>query len=200
MAIDRPVDECLSGQELEDFVFNRLDDRIRDAVEEHLLFCSHCQTLAENELTFKREFRAAASGLGRPRFRRRWNWTIVAGLAASLTAAVWLVSSGPLSPAPPRDPVLVSLHLTRGLPLEDAAAAPAGRAMKLSADLADLPVFDRYEVEVVGLDGASILRLPTQPVQRRIEVSTGQALRAGLYWVRLYGGGALLREFALRVE
>lgn len=200
MTQHRMVDQCLSEQELEDFVFNRLRGARRDAVEQHLLFCSRCQALAENELTFKREFQAAVGGLGTAKPGRRWHWPLIAGLAASLAAAFWLVSSKPLSPRAPGDPVLVSLNLTRGLPLQDAAVAPAGQVVQLSAELAGLPVFERYEVELVGGGGARILRLAVQPARERIEISTGRPLAAGVYWVRLYGGGALLREFALRVK
>lgn len=196
---ERPVDQCLSEQELEEYVFNRVKGPGLDSIEEHLLFCTQCQSRVETELDFVREFRAAARVRTRLRPFRAWRWSAAAGVAASLVLGVWLLREAPLSTAG-GPPVLVSLNVTRGLPLEDAAVAPAGRDIRLSAGLDELPALPVYEVEVAGSGGRPILRKAVAPNRGRLELALDKPLDAGVYWVRIHDGGTLLREFALRVE
>jgi hypothetical protein len=197
---ERPVDQCLSEQELDDYLFNRMEGAALDSVEEHLLFCTHCQSRVETELDFVRDFRAAAIARAKARPVRTWRWTAAAGMAASVMLGFWLLREAPSSPAGPDQPVLVSLNVTRGLPLDDAAVAPAGKPIRLVARVDELPALPDYDVEVAGAGGSLILRQPVAPSGGRIELALKEPVNAGVYWVRIHGGGALLREFALRVE
>jgi hypothetical protein len=196
----RPADQCLSEQELDDYLFNRKEGAALDSIEEHVLFCTQCQSRVETEMDFVRDFRAAAIARAKARPVRMWSWTAAAGLAASAMLGFWLLREVPSSPAGPDQPVLVSLNVTRGLPLDAAAVAPAGQPVRLVARLDELPALPGYDVEVAGAGGSLILRRPVAPSGGRIELALEEPLNAGVYWVRIHGGGALLREFALRVE
>lgn len=199
--MDRQADECLPEQELDDYIFNRLEGAALESVEEHLLVCARCQSRVEAEMRFVRDFRAAAAARAKGQPGRAWRWAGVAGgLAASVMLGVWLLGGLPLAPGGPEQPVLVSLNVARGLPLHDAAVAPAGKPVRLAARLDELPALPGYDVEVAGASGNLILRRHVAPAGGEIELAIGESLKAGVYWVRIHGSGALLREFALRVE
>lgn len=197
---ERPVDECLSEQELDDYVFNRLEGAALDSAEEHLLLCAQCQSRVEAELDFVRGFRAAAAARAKALPVRIWRWAAPASVAASVLLGVWLLTEAPPSVPGQAEPVLVSLNVTRGLPLGDAAVAPAGKPIRLSARLDELPALPGYDVEVAGAGGGLILRRPVAAAGGKIELDLEEPMKAGVYWVRIRGSGALLREFALRVE
>lgn len=196
---ERPIDQCLSEQELDEYMLNRVEGPQLDSIEEHLLFCTQCQSRVETDLEFVREFRAAARSRARPRPLPAWRWSAAGGLAASVLLGVWLLREAPPSSAG-GSPILVNLNVTRGLPLDHAAVAPAGRIIHLSAGLDELPSLPVYMVEVATTGGDRILRKAVAPTRGRLELALDEPLNAGVYWVRLHDGGALLREFALRVE
>ncbi|MBA4182140.1 MAG: hypothetical protein C0506_16260 [Anaerolinea sp.] len=196
---ERRVDQCLTEQELDEYLFNRVEGPESDLIEEHLLFCSQCQSRVETEMDFVRDFRSAARIETRPRPAPIWRWSAAAGVAASVILGVWLMREAP-PPSAGGPPILVSLNVARGLPLDDAAVAPAGRSIRLSARLNELPALPVYQVEVAGSGGARILRKAVAPTRGSLELALDEPLDAGVYWVRIYDGGTLLREFALRVK
>jgi hypothetical protein len=194
----RPNDRCLSAQEVEDFIFQRLVDEVAAPVEEHLLFCAACQKRVEEEQRFTKEIRAAARS-GPIEIRRApRRWVAAVGLAASLVVGVWLLRPAPEAVAP-GTPVHVALMVTRSAAADQAAVAPAGSPLALSVDVEQLPSFDSYAVEVFNLSGAKVFGTETAPLEARLSVNA-PPLPAGRYWVRVHGGGELLREFALKTE
>lgn len=197
---DRPVELCLSEEELEDLLFRRLAGGQLEAVEEHLLFCPACQSRVNEEERFVRDFRAAAArnrsgGLRSPPVR----WTAYSAIAASLVLGFWMFRPPPAGIGESGDPTRVQLTLTRSVSPEQAAVVSARRPFSLLVDLEQLPLYEQYAVEVATAQGVVRFRGEAVPAQGMIEVEA-PALEAGLYWVRLHGDGKLVREYGLRVN
>jgi hypothetical protein len=197
---DRPVELCLSDEELEDLLFRRLAGGQLEAVEEHLLFCPACQSRVSEEERFVRDFRAAA-GRSRPGVLRSppVRWTAYSAIAASLVLGFWMFRAPPANFEETGDLARVHLTLTRSVSPEQAAAVSARRPFSLVIDLEQLPSFERYAVEVATAQGSVRFRREAVPAQGVIEVEAGE-MEAGLYWVRLHGDGKLVREYGLRVS
>ncbi len=147
----RSSEFCLGGQEVEDYLFNRLSGVTREAVEEHLLICEGCRSRVEEEERFIEAARLAAerletesllrqrrdpeSAVGTPGTSRR----PVSWMALAATAAVVFIA-GSLSyrllhPEPARE---ISLRAERS-GVERAQEPVAGQRLLLSADLRGLP-------------------------------------------------------------
>ena len=198
--LESPASRCLSEQDIDGFVLNRLSGEALEAVEEHLLICPACQAAAEQELAFVRAFRAAAARESRRKRSRPWRWGMMAGLAAGLALVFWLARSAPERNELAGEPVLVALHAYRGLPLDHAGKAAAGRPFTLSFDVAELAPRSRFGIELAGADGGSVYRTSAAAGAGKLELTVRRKLAPGVYWVRLYDGGELLREYALRLE
>lgn len=209
----RSSEFCLSEQEIEDYLFNRLSGVTREAVEEHLLFCQSCLARVEEEERYIDAARAAAEKLetesllrqledparrsAERQGSRRRLWMAVA--AAGLVALIG--GSATYRMLHPEQVLEVELRVERS-GLEKAQAPVAGRKLVLSADLRGLPPLGQFRWSIVDPLGVPVTggTLAARGESGRIELPGG--LPAGMYWVRLLDPetGALLREFGLTVR
>lgn len=210
----RSSEFCLSEQEVEDYLFNRLSGVTREAVEEHLLLCESCRLRVEEEErildaartatekleteSLLREFDDHAAGGPPPgRSRRPLYW-----MATAAAAAIVLIGGSLTYRMLHAGPALeVSLHAERG-GVERAQEPVAGQKLVLSADLRGLPPLSHLRWSVVDSLGVPVAggTLEVHGESGRIELARG--LPAGMYWVRLLDpdSGVLLREFGLVVK
>lgn len=209
----RSSEQCLTEQELEDFLFHRLSGVTREAVEEHLLFCQSCQYRAEEEERYLRAARSAAEKLETESLIQQFEEPVQPGasgrrhrvppwMAAAAVAAVVLIGgSVAYRLASPADALEVELRAERS-GVEKAVAPVAGQRLVLTPDLRGLPQLDRFHWSIVDSLGAPVAGgvLAGDSEKGRIELPKG--LPAGMYWVRLLDpdSGVMLREYGLMVR
>jgi hypothetical protein len=216
----RPPELCLSGRELEDFVFDRLSGDTRQTIEEHVLACPDCVERIWEEEDYVLATRAAARLIGAvgvqpapPPSRWRsgvslvrrltgwWNWRpawvppfAAAGAIAALAfliAVPWQRSAGGYSTVP-----LVTM---RGE--SHAIATASGRErIRLHMDLTELPSLPAYRIELAGAAGSILRQATLNPHGQSLDWRVGR-LDPGQYWIRVADGatGELLREYGLLV-
>ncbi len=193
----------VSEETVERYCLGRLESEELERFEEHLLVCPGCQDrvaasdeyIAAMKLAL-RDIRARQAKPAGP----RWNplrWTPL--LAAGVAAAALAVFVHFRSPAGDPAPHMVSLRAIRGFE-DPAAAAPAGALLVLKADLSELPEMPSYRIAIADQGGAILWQASGTPEQGQLTVTLPRKLAPGRYWVRLLGGGNLLREFGLKVE
>ena len=191
----------LSGDALEEYVFNRLPDAEASNFEDHLLVCCGCRSALEETEAFIRAAKLAAAEY-QVNPRRHWLdfapfhrlSKVVALAAASIFVAVLLW---------PRDSAIsaatVELIALRGgaTPM---AQVPAGAELDLKIDLTGLPTLPAYRIEIVDADGRSVWTATAAAGERILIAHVPKRLAQGIYWVRLYSeSGELLREFGLNL-
>lgn len=210
----RAATVCLSDEEVEDFLFDRLSGYTREAIEGHLLYCQTCLSRVEQEQDFVDVMRDACGGLeaadleqsvgvNRQRtqgffdgLRRMAGYSPAWGLALA-GALLLMVPWGNVRPGAPVD---VALRVERGEAAGGGQVAPANRPLMLRADLAGLPVMDKYVVSLVDATGR---QREEQLVGASQTVSVAVPFKpcpAGQYWVRVYTadqGRELLREYSI---
>jgi len=179
-------------------------------LEEHLLDCALCQArlLAVDEYTAL--MKAGIAAMDREREAtspsRRFAFPRMAGFPIVLTAAVMLVLVGVtigwrLQPwSASGSTTAVKLTALRGGDGEGVAHAPFGRALELTVDRTDLPPELLYRLEVVSSSGHPLWSGAAQMAPQTLSARVTTRLAPGGYWVRLYSGHQLRREFGLRVE
>lgn len=212
---------CWEEEAIEEYALGKMSASRLAAFEEHLLICHRCQDrLAEVDA-----FVGALRAVG-PRLRaedrkknfagariRQWIETLrywgeisprVPVLAGILLAVGLLVvvpwgfrgrnSRRALSPA------VVELEAYRSAP-GAMASGRSDRPLTVRTRVVGLPPSPSYLLEIASVTGE---REWAQPVQDRggwLEATTPRPLAPGQYFVRLYlPGGALVREFSLRVD
>jgi hypothetical protein len=191
----------LTDEALELYHKNQLDNEQElSIIEEHLLYCPHCQDRLEKTQVFADGMRAAAkkleeessSGKGGSQNPKRLFVAVIAASIAFVFAApgLWRMM------APPQQVELSSYRST------DRGTAQAGRKIELRLNLEGLEQKTGLRVQVVGGEGQKIFEgnLQGQSVQL-------PALQKGFHWVRLLAPGTgapetgeLLREFTLEVR
>ncbi len=210
----RSARKCLSDQEVEDFLFDRLSGVTREVVEEHLLACQDCLSKVEKEEEYVQTVRAAARTMESEELERAfdaphapqaperkapgWDWPRW-GLALG-GAAVLIAAFVQFRPAPLMTEAEIALRVERSAG-DLVAVAAAGQPLRLTPDLAGLPAATELEWAVVDASGrtAGTARFAAASGAPGIKLPGG--LKAGTYWVRIQRpGGVLLREFALRVR
>ena len=82
---------------------------------------------------------------------------------------------------------------------EAAATAPANAPLKLNLSLAGLEAPASLRVEVANEVGNIVRRADVDRTGGQA-VARAEALKQGTYWVRLYSGTELLREYGLTVR
>lgn len=192
-------DSHLTDDELELYCLNMLDEE-RDVplVEEHLLYCEHCQKRLEKAQSF---VDAAKSGAERaaqePPQSGKNNplriWTIVAvAAAASLGVVLFNPSAVDQQPAP----MAFELMSLRD---QGALAVPAGRPLQFKPDLEGLAVDAGGRYQIARQDGTVLASGALGP--RPVTVLS-PALATGSYWLRVLDGTGqeVLREFAISVR
>jgi len=209
----RSPENCLSEQEIEDFLFQRLSGVSREAVEEHVLFCEDCRKKVEAEQEFADAVRGAAQQLeleaierplqaevsrNEPGNRPVWSkWAV-----AAVAVVVLLAASVSLRIFSPSGVAEVTLRAERSAEASMQDAAPERQSLLLRADLRGLPPLPSFRWLIVDRTGAPVTEgtVPPEPEMARIRLPRG--LPAGLYWVRIQDPetGMLLREFGLQVR
>jgi anti-sigma factor RsiW len=201
-----------SEEVLERYSLGVLSEAETEPFEEHLLICPVCQDRLEEMDAFVGATRRAAEKVlsGPPRSTESWwrrlfphlpwpktAWaSVVAGMALLLVtfAATWGI------PRPGEvTPVSVLLESARGIQDASGARAPAGKPLVLQLNLAELPRFPSYALELVDWRGQHVLASAAPRHNERVSFRVGK-LAAGRYWVRLYDPSPqreLLREFGL---
>ena len=198
MHADRHIDE----DEIEQYAMGATPEAAIAPFEEHLLICEPCQlrlAQADAYVSAMREasarLRAAPVKRGRPWPRFPRLVPALAGVAMAVVAgALWIgrVDQGEALP------FALDLEATRGAAIE--AKAPAGRWLLLRLDLANLPAFSWYRLEMVDRFGGRI-RQATVTAQGSKAGFKVPRTPPGIYFVRVYGPpGELLREFGFEVE
>src|SRR6185295_13225394 len=99
-----------------------------------------------------------------------------------------------------RTATTVSLIALRGGSADAQNAAPAGAPLNFSIDASDLTVTGKHRIEMVDSGGSQVWSSETSVSQGKLLAHLGQSPKPGLYWVRLYTAGELVREFGLRLE
>lgn len=210
----RSPEQCLSEQEIEDYLFQRLSAVSREAAEEHLLFCEECRRRTEEEEKLIDAVRGAAERLeleaaadappgesapggGRRRFSPP-AWAMAATLAVVL-------AGGAVTVKLMQAPGLVEVALRAERSASPAMDNPpvAGQPVLLVADLRGLPPLPSFRWAVVDLSGARIADgvVEREQEQETARVHLQRGLPAGRYWVRIHDpeSGILLREFGLAI-
>ena len=187
--------------DLEEFVFGRLDGVELDRIEEHLLACEACRRQLTETENFVASTRAAARKMlgapaPTPRARR---FSAPAWALAGACAVVLLAISFSLVPrfrAPRSVDLLVA---ERGVTL---ATAPSQRPLDLRLDAAGLSA---QWLEIVDAQGLRLQGVPIS-VANGLVLHRAPPLPQGQVWIRLYAEPSPqpqtvpLREFSLRVQ
>lgn len=209
----RSPEQCLSEQEIEDFLFQRLSGVSREAVEEHLLICEKCRQQVEEEEKVAEAMRGAAERLEldsihapetveeKPRgARSRFSppkWAVAASLAAVLVGGAVAVKM-----FQPQGAAEVVLRAERSAAPAAGDLPLAGQPVLLAADLRGLPPLPSFRWTVVDLTGAVVADGVVEREQETARIHLARGLSAGRYWVRIQDpeSGILLREFGLEVR
>ena len=187
--------------DLEEFVFGRLDGVELDRLEEHLLACEACRRQLTETENFVASTRAATRKmLGAPPptpIARRFSAPALA--LAGAFAVVLLAISLSLVPRF-REPENVGLLVAeRGATL---ATAPAQRPLNLRLDASGLSA---QWLEIVDAQGIRLHSVPIS-VANGLVIHRTTPLPSGQVWIRLYAEPSPqpqtvpLREFSLRVQ
>lgn len=193
----------VSEETVERYCLGRLVSEELERFEEHLLVCPDCQDRVAVSDEYVAVMKLALGELRAKQAKtagKRWNpfhWTpLLAGGVAAATLAFFLHFR---SPAGDPTPQVVPLRAIRGFE-DPAAAAPAGALLVLKADLSELPELPSYGIAIADQGGATLWEGKGVPEQGQLTVTLPRKLSPGRYWVRILGGGGLLREFGLKVE
>lgn len=209
----RSSGHCLSEQEVEDFLFQRLSGVSREAVEEHLLFCETCRKRVEEEESFLEAVRGAserleleaiagpAGGIAAEGEARRRSWRPMWAMAAA-AAVVFVAGTVSLRVFRPSGVTEVALRIERTAEASLEGAVPEGESLLLRADLQGLPPLSSLRWVVVDRSGRPVAEGSVAPEQETAEILLPRGLSAGLYWLRIQDPetGMLLREYGLHVR
>jgi len=201
---------------LEEYAFNRLSEAETRLAEEHLLVCSACQKTLQELDEYIVLMKAATAGLdenrpAEPPAGKSVSWEQVGAWLIGLgpvPVTVWALvlglvcisalasRSGPRFPTNPT-PVAVSLIALRGEGI--ATLVPAGATLDLAIDMTGLPAASSYRLEAVNGTGQPVWEGQAVAANGKLVAQMSKKLKLGIYWVRLYADGELLREFGLNV-
>lgn len=207
----RSPEQCLTEQEIEEFLFNRMSGVSREAAEEHLLFCEQCQQRVEEEEKLVDAMRGAAQRLeieaivdpaaeespdGSRRRSSPPRWAVAAALAVLMVGGAVSVK---LMQAPRMMEVALRAERSAGAAVEQLPVA--GQALLLAADLRGLPPLPSLRWAVVDLAGVVVAEGVVEREQETARIRLPRGLPAGGYWVRIQDPetGMLLREYGLEV-
>ena len=194
---------------LELYVMGRLSEPETEVVEEHLLVCHQCQDLLEETEEFVKAIRVAARELenepeAQPQVQLRpepkaepW-WRRLFAIPTPMIAAAACAMLAFFVLIPREKPnAVVDLRAMRGA--EAAAVAPPNASLTMNLSLTGVESQGSLRVEVADAEGNIVRKAD---VDRKGEQATAHTdgLKAGTYWVRLYSGDELLREYGLTVQ
>lgn len=196
----------LDNNALEQYSMGELPESESGAFEEHLLICEHCWLRLEETDTYTTSMRGAAAEFRRrqrleqskPQRRQRGRlWGLIsAGSALAVLVVVigwWSGSSDMAGP-----PFAISLEATRGA--ANSALAPADTWLLVRLDVAGVPDFPSYRLQMVDATGATVWQGAATAHNAKVESKIPQT-KAGTYFIRVYSpAGELLREFGLKTR
>lgn len=195
---------------LEEYSFGRVLEPALAPLEEHLLDCALCQErlLAVDE--YNALMKAGATAMKQEGEVSSARGLVFAGMPGShvlLAAAVMVVLAGVTlswraqpAPAAASSMAVVKLTALRGGDGDGVAHAAFGRPLDLTVDRTDLPGDLAYRLEVVSSTGHPLWSGAALMSAQSLSARVMTQLAPGAYWVRLYSGSQLRREFGLRVE
>ena len=181
----------LDEEDIERYSMGSISEDESAGWEEHLLICESCRRRVAANDAMVRAMRNASTILRQevlPGRRGPLGWRLGLLAAAAVVVVALVVRA---TWAPGTQQVAITLVAMRGGDL--AAHAPAGAALALHPDVTGLTPASFYELRVVDAAGREVWRgsTPGAPVR---------PLRPGAYFVRLYTGGKLVREYGLLVQ
>lgn len=191
----------LTEETAEQYAMGRLSEPEIEAVEEHLFVCAECQDLVTEAEDFSRVARIATQELlNEPKqapVREAW-WsrlfTPTPLFAAVACAALAFFVIVPRS----TQTAVVDLQAMRGP--ETAAPAPSNADLTLRLSLRGLDVIEPLRVEVADASGNIAMKVDAVATSGELAVAKVEKLPTGVYWVRLYSGDEILREYGLNVR
>jgi hypothetical protein len=183
---------------LEEYAFGRLSDEDLAKVEEHLLICQECRDLLQETEHFLLAIRQHAGEEASSRLRTR----PLIGYGTALAAAVGALMVAAMIPGIHRAHVETPVQLVAFRGGESGAMIPAaaGATLNLHVDVSDLTPTGVYGVQVVDAQGAPVWRNEARASGGSLRLKMSPGLKPGVYWIRLYSGAELLREFGLRAQ
>lgn len=197
--IHENVNRCLSEDERELYLLDRLNGTALDRVEDHLLFCRDCQDALQKERDFILSLRKALRLGALTQQRSPIRWMAPVGLAAAVIIGLSLMLV-PGGVAPTSDAIAqVELVVTRSVAAAQLAKAPARQPFVVTLNLEQLPARPSFDLEIVDSGGRSVFLGRGESKGGWLSMQA-DALAPGTYWVRLSSGGLLLREYGLRVQ
>ena len=194
---------------LEEYSFGRIREPELTALEEHLLICTQCQTqlLAIDEYrsvlksgiaAFERDRQSALAPSPRAFPKLTGRMLLAAAALLTFSGAIAWRRYGPARDV--SEPMTVRLIALRGSGGDGSAHARAGRRLELVIDRMDLPPSLSYRLEIVGSSGRQVWSGITRVAGQDISADVNDHFHLGVYWVRLYSGEQVRREFALHID
>lgn len=191
----------LTDETAEQYAMGRLSESEIEVVEEHLFICAECQDLVSEAEDFSRVARIATQELlnePKPAPAKEAWWSRLFSpsplFAAVACAALALFVMIPRS----TDTATVELQAMRGP--ESAISAPSNADLTLRLSLRGLEVTEPLRVEVANSVGDIVQKTEAELTPDEIAVAKAEKLSRGLYWVRLYSGDEIVREYGLNVR
>ena len=197
----KPEIQHLSEDTLEQYCLGRLSQPEIEQVEDHLMVCTSCQDVYTETDDFVSAMRIATEELAAQPVVESWwtRWsraffTIPKPVFAAVACAfIALIVSIPR----PTQTAVVDMQAMRGP--ETAVQAPADTELTLRLGLRGLQAEGSLKVQIVDADGKVVTRSPAA-VNGQQAIAKTTELSPGTYWVRLYSGQELLREYGLNVR
>ena len=207
--------DCLTEQEVEEFILKRLAGPELEAVEVHLLACPPCVGKVEAEERFVRDFRPVAELFQKkqkaepPRVIQRDEGSVLSDItgwlagfwlrpqgwmaAGAAVAVVMLVLTvGQQRKVQAEQPAYLDITLSTHRSGDTTAATSAGSAsgrraatLRLTVDLTELPQLSEYPIDMVDNAGNPVLQATLKPQDGKLVWQTGLMPKNGTYWVRL---------------
>lgn len=186
---------------LEEYVFLRLSEKDTATVEEHLLACPDCCQIIKNidEFVLAMKQNRDAGVISTPGRSVRWK---ILGYGAAAAATVLALTAVTILPATRRvgDATPVQLVAFRGGESGAMIPARAGAALTLAVDLADLTPSGSYRLQIVDAKGTQVWNGESHAAGGTLKMQMSHGLKPGIYWIRLYSGDNLVREFGVHAQ
>lgn len=179
----------------------RLSETETEHVEEHLFICTVCQDRLTETDQFVQAIRTAARELEKEPVRVPW-WSSLARKLFVIPTPAWAAAACAAVALfvfiPRQSPTsVVDLQAMRGP--ESPVEAPANANLTLRLSLKGLDNAGALQVQVASATG-QIVAISQAERQGDVAVAHAKKLSAGTYWVRLYSGAEILREYGLTVH
>lgn len=188
---------------LEQYALGQLAESEAATIEEHFLVCGLCRNRLEQIESFVAAARTALADARRERAARAPGkapmslFSLSGGLVMAAGFALVLIGIvAPWRSGMPGGPTqTVALLAMRGA--ADVRVSPG--KLELTVDTAQLPPAGQYRLQLVNSMGKQVWVSGTIPKSPEVRAAVPPIGR-GHYWVRIYGGDTLLREYGLAVE